>query len=111
LVPMTARAPKHLAESGLRDRSELDVAVVKIRAHEALTEHERALVNARGEEIIAGDFTELPAGEPADTTPEEDEEVLEDAVLAEADARQGLRGTPWRDFFAARGIPVPPAGG
>ncbi len=68
-------------------------------------------MNARGEEIIAGDFTALPAGEPADTSPEEDEEVLEDAVVAEADAREGLRGTSWRDFFAARGIPVPPAGG
>jgi hypothetical protein len=113
-APARAKVLSMAAASPINPRrSELDVAVDKIRAGEPLTERERALVNRRGEELIAADLTgEPPPGtEPFETTPEEDEALLEDEVLAEADARQGLRGTPWREWFAARGIPVPPARG
>jgi hypothetical protein len=93
------------------ERSELDAVVEKLRARAPLTEGERALVRKRGEELIAGDFTDPPPGvERVETTEEEDDQLLEDEVVADADARQGRRGTPWREVFAALGIPVPPPG-
>jgi hypothetical protein len=93
------------------DRSELDVAVEKLRARRALTERERELVNARGMELLADDLTdEPPPGADLDDQALEDDDdaVLEDAVLADADERDGIKGTPWREYFASRGIAVPP---
>ena len=90
------------------DPSVLASAVRKLRADERLNLAERAAVRQRGEVLVADDFVEPPPGVArVETTEEEDDAVLEDAVVAEADAREGVRGTPWRAYFAERGLAVP----
>ena len=92
------------------DRSELDVAIEKIRAGLPLTPREREIVNARGMDLLADDLTDEPppGAELEDPALEDDDAVLEDAVLADANDREGIKGIEWRQYFASRGIPVPP---
>jgi hypothetical protein len=83
------------------DRSELEVAVDKIRAGQPLTKRERAIVNERGMELLADDLTDEPppGAEPIETTPEEEEALLEDEVVAEANRLQGVRGITATELF------------
>ena len=71
-------------------------AIRKLRAHEPLTDDERAAVRKRGWELIEPDLTdEPPPGTDRfqpDMDEDEEDEVFEDEVLAEADAREGRRG-------------------
>ena len=84
-------------------RSELDVAVDKVRAGEPLTKRERVLVNQRGEELLrAEDFTDeppFPGMDSIETTPEDEQDLLEALVEAEADTRQGVRGITAAELF------------
>jgi hypothetical protein len=94
------------------DLPELDAAVEKLRRGEPLTERERALIAERGKELIARNFEAPPPGiEPVETTPEEDEELVEAMVEADADARQRRPPMEWRAYLASRGVDVPPRAG
>lgn len=82
---------------------ELDSAVAKIRSGRPLSARERAAVDARGLELAA--LRDEPGGrgqEHAPVDPEEERHLLESLVEADADVREGHRGTPWRDLFPAR---------
>lgn len=84
-----------------RSRSELEVAVDKMRAGEALTERERALVSARGLELAA--LTDGPPTQAdAEVDPDEEEHLLAALVEADVDDREGRRGVPWRELFPPR---------
>lgn len=85
------------------DRSELEIAVGKIRAGEPLTERERAAVNARGLELA--ELTDEPLGpgeEGVELDPEEEQHLLEALVESDADEREGGRAIPWRELFPPR---------
>jgi hypothetical protein len=85
------------------DRSELDIAVGKIRAGEPLTERERAVVNARGSELAELTDAPMSPGEVGvQLDPEEEQHLLEALVEADADEREGRRGIPWRELFPPR---------
>jgi hypothetical protein len=85
------------------NRSELEIAVDKIRAGEPLTERERAVVNARGLELAELTDEPLPPGEVGvQLDPEEEQHLLDALVEAEADEPGGRRGFPWRELFRPR---------
>ena len=85
------------------DRSELDIAVGKIRAGEPLTERERVVVNARGLELAElTDEPLAPSEEGVVLDPEEEQHLLEALVEAEVDEREGRRAIPWRELFPPR---------
>jgi hypothetical protein len=92
------------------DPSVLASAVCKLRADERLNQAERAVVRQRGEVLVADDFVEPPPGVArVETTEEEDDAVLEDAVMAEADACEGVRGITREELFERmRGVAVAP---
>jgi hypothetical protein len=89
----------------------LESAVRKLQAGKGLTDAEREAVRARGGALIEEDLSDerVPEDERHDMDPDEEDEWLEDEVLADADRREGRYGTPWREAFAQLGIPIPPA--
>lgn len=96
VLPMATAIPFDL----LPDAATLESAVRKLRAGELLSPAERALVLKRGEELM--ELEDAPpgmdVGEPMDD--DEFQIVCEGEVLAEADEREGRRGTPARAFLA-----------
>lgn len=85
------------------NRSELDIAVDKIRAGEPLTERERAAVNARGIELAELTDEPVSPGEAGvQLDPEAEQRLLEALVENDADEREGRRGIPWRELFPPR---------
>ena len=92
LAPMsTVRAP---------ERSEIEIAVGKIRTGNPLTERERAAVNARGLELAALTGEPLHPGELGVELDASDEQrLLEALVEGDMDEREGQRAIPWRELF------------
>jgi hypothetical protein len=84
------------------DRS-LESAVRKLRAREPLTSEERAAVRRRGWELVEPDLTDAPPPGATRSQPDldrdEEDEALEDEVLAEADRREGRRGITREALF------------
>ena len=74
----------------LIDPRTLESAVQKLRAGASLTEVEREAVRRRGHEMLDADLVDMPSGVEEGTAAPEDDELLEDEVLAEADERDGL---------------------
>ncbi|MEZ5397760.1 MAG: hypothetical protein R2724_34005 [Bryobacterales bacterium] len=91
------------ARANRSERSELDIAVAKIRAGEPLTEHERAVVNARGMELAELTDEPFSPGEQRVMLGLEEEQALFEALVrTDADEREGRRGIPWRELFPPR---------
>jgi len=84
-------------------------AVRKLRAGEPLTAAERGAVHRRGERLLNLSETPPTSGdvfaELDDTTAEH---LFDALVQADDDGAHGPPSVPWRDYFASRGVPLPP---
>ena len=92
------------------DRAVLARAVRKLRAGEPLTAAERGAVDRRGERLLNLSDTPPTSGDVFAEIDDATAEHLFDA-LVQADDAHGQPGVPWRDYFASRGVPLPPPRG
>jgi hypothetical protein len=82
--------------------AELEEALRKVAQRAPLTVEERALVQQTLDETPPTEVDDW-----SDVTPEEMAQLERDAEAAEELVRTG-GGTPWRQLFAERGLPIPP---